>query len=110
MFKTFKIIGCRFSTERKYYDWDKSQTYFYYDLIEEKELGIFKFKNLDAAKAFLLANYPEYYFGAGIVQTDKESGNDFWCNAVPQYYEMEYNTSDRNIILKDIIEKTLRED
>ena len=101
MFKTFKIIGSKYSTERKYYDWSKDKKYFYYDCIEEKELGTFKFKNLDEAKIFFIANYPEYYFGACIKQVD---GGDFWINAVPDYYEMLYGTSDRQVILDDILE------
>lgn len=109
MFKTFKIIGRKFDTEKKFYKWDDEKRFFHYDEIEEKELGIFKFKNLKEAEIFLLANFPEYYFGANIVQTDKEYGNDFLMVAVPQYYEQYYKTNDREKIINIIIKKLLEE-
>ena len=110
MFKTFKITGSKWATEKIYYDWDKEKRYFDYKEIERKELGTFKFKSLKDAEIFLIANYPEYYFGAGIVQTDKESGNDFMMMAVPSYYEMEFRTSDRTEILNIITKNLLKED
>lgn len=101
MLKTFKITGAKFSTEKSFYKWDTEHKYFCYKKIERRELGTFKFKNLTDAERFLIANYPEYYFGACIKQTD---GTDFLINADAEYYEMIYQTSDRQKILDTITE------
>lgn len=104
MFKTFKITGAKFTTEKTFYDWDKEKRYFKYEQTERKELGTFKFKSLTDAEIFLIANYPDYYFGACIKQTD---GTDFLINADASYYEMEYQTSDREYIINAIAERLL---
>ena len=104
MFKTFKITGRKYTTEKSFYKWDTEHKYFYYEEIEQKELGTFKFKSLTDAEIFLIANYPEYYFGASIKQTD---GTDFLINAVADYYEMIYRTSDREKIINTITENLL---
>lgn len=104
MFKTFKITGAKYTTEKTFYDWDTDRKYFYYKEIERKELGTFKFKSLTDAEIFLIANYPEYYFGACIKQTD---GSDFSINADASYYEMEYQTNDRQKIINAITERLL---
>ena len=105
MFKTFKITGAKFTTEKSFYEWDTNRKYFYYKQTERAELGTFKFKNLKDAEIFLIANYPEYYFGANIIQVD---GTDFWLNAGADYYEMEYQTSDREKIINIITERLLK--
>ena len=110
MFKTFQITGSKYATEKFFYDWDKERRFFHYKEIERKELGIFKFKSLKDAEIFLIANYPEYYFGACIVQTDKENGNDFVIIAVPEYYETEFKTNNRTEILNIITKNLLKED
>lgn len=99
MFKTFEIIGAKFATEKSYYLGDKEKKYFYYEQIETKPLGTFKFKNLKDAEIFLIANYPEYYFGACIRQLD---GTDFLVNAGASYYEMTFQTNDRAKIINSI--------
>ena len=104
MLKTFKITGAKFTTEKIFYDWDKDRKYFYYKETERKELGIFKFKDLTDAEIFLIANYPDYYFGASIIQI---GGTDFLINAGADYYEMEYQTSDRKKIINTITERLL---
>lgn len=105
MFKTFKITGRKYTTEKSFYKWDTEHKYFYYEEIEQKELGIFKFKSLTEAELFLIGNYPEYYFGACIKQID---GTDFLINADASYYEMTYQTSDREKIIDIITENLLK--
>lgn len=104
MLKTFKITGAKYNTEKLFRDWDTDKKYFYYERTEEKELGTFKFKSLTDAELFLIANYPEYYFGASIIQI---GGTDFLINADASYYEWEYRTSDREKIINAITERLL---
>lgn len=105
MFKTFKITGSKYTTEKTFYDWDESKRYFHYEEIERKELGTFKFQSLKDAEIFLIANYPEYYFGACIKQID---GTDFLINADASYYEIEFQTSDRTKIINTITENLIK--
>lgn len=105
MFKTFKITGRKYTTEKSFYTWDTDRKYFYYEQTEEKELGTFKFKSLTDTEIFLIANYPDYYFGANIVQVD---GTDFLINACADYYEMQYQTNDRQKIINTITENLLK--
>lgn len=104
MFKTFKITGAKYTTEKSFYEWDMERKYFRYEEIERRELGTFKFKSLTDAEIFLIANYPEYYFGASIIQV---GGTDFLINAGADYYEMTYQTSDRQKIIDTITENLL---
>lgn len=107
MFKTFKITGTKYGTEKIYpYAWDEEKKYFSYEQIERKEIGIFKFPSLTDAQIFLIANYPEYYFGSSIQQID---GTDFCIEADVSYYEMTFQTSDRAAIIQRLTENLLNQ-
>ena len=107
MFKTFKITGVKYGTEKIFpYEWDTEKRHFNYAEIERKEIGVFKFPSLTDAEIFLIANYPEYYFSSFIQQID---GTDFSCEADVRYYEVFYNTSDRSKIIEKITENLLKQ-
>lgn len=107
--KIFKIIGRKYNEEKMYYDWDKKKKFYYYEKIEEKELCTFTFIDLHHAELFLLANYPEYYFGASIIGVDN---TDFSMVAVPEFYEQTYEMhcgrNDRKFIIEKEMENVLK--
>lgn len=105
--KKFKITGTKYDTTPSYYDWDKKHkhpTYKQIDkmvLLEEGE-----FESVGEAEKWLLANYPEWWFGCSITEVDSTSEMpDFLVNALVEYYECSYHTTDRKEIIKKEIEK-----
>lgn len=98
--KMFKIIGRQYGTEKKYYDWSKNHKYYTYDKIAEHEFPPKKFESVRHAEKWLLENFPEWYFGANIKGVDN---NDFTMIAVPQFFEMEFGTNDREQIAKRVL-------
>lgn len=106
--KTFKIIGRKYGNKKFYHEWDDKKEFHYYKKTDEKELGIFKFKNLLDAEIFLVANFPEWIFGANIIQVDNEKGGDFSMFAIPEYCERIYNTTDRKLIMEKELERLLK--
>lgn len=106
--KHFKITGTKYSTEPRFLDWDKQHNYPFYDEIDTMEFPVMECESVHTASNWLLDNYPEYYFGCSIVQVNPDGTNvergDFLLLAIPSYYEMEFQTTDRDYILKQLRE------
>ena len=93
-----KIVGRKYGTERHYYSEDSE--FYYYDKIDEKEFSV-NFPDIHAAEKWFLENHPDYYLGCNVRNLDN---GDFSCNAVPEYWERELGTNNRERIIKHISE------
>ena len=106
----FTIHGGKYSTEKV----SGSGGLSYYESSGEATWTALPFDSLEEAALFLLDTYPEYNFGANIVETDragsrKENGS-FLMIAVPDYFEEQYGTNDREQIIQEVREEMRRKE
>ena len=112
----FVIKGSKYDTSPLYYSWDSKQHYPYYKEIEEREFIPEGITSLNEGELWLLKNYPEYYFGAGIYEEyitepleEEKEQLDFCALAVPSYYEQLFETTDRQYIINELIKNKEKE-
>lgn len=92
--KTFKIVGNKYGTEKKF--WDNNCKYYTYDSIDEKTFGPYEFEDINHAEKWMIENHPDYFFGCNIIGVDN---TDFALIAVPEYWETTENTTDREKLI-----------
>ena len=100
--KTCQIIGRKYSTEKRFKEWDKEKQFPSYEQIDEHKFPPKQFESIRHAEIWLLENFPEYYFGANIKCLDN---TDFSCIAIPSYYEGYYKTDNRQKIINTMLEE-----